>query len=102
MVTHYTGEGGKIACGRNNHDLVSSSGVGGVRCEKCLGSQAYQQGVWFGEFHLQTSTEPLGLEKWVAGTMFFAEAAQYSLTCYPQKAQEMVDHLERQLNTLIQ
>ncbi|WMJ00159.1 hypothetical protein RBU55_00985 [Pseudomonas chlororaphis subsp. aurantiaca] len=101
MVTHYTGESGKIACGRNNHYLVSTSEVSGVRCKKCLGSHVYQQGVWFGEFQRHTGTEPMGLEEWAAGTMPFAKAAQHSLTCYRIEVQEMVDRLERQLNPLI-
>ncbi|WP_454835321.1 hypothetical protein [Pseudomonas lini] len=101
MVTHYTGESGKIACGRNNHDLVGTSEVSGVRCKMCLASLAYQRGFWFSEFQSHTGTEPMGLEGWAAGTMPFDKAAQHSLACYRMEVQEMVDRLEHQLNPLI-
>lgn len=100
MVTHYTGKGGKIACGRSNHDLVSTSDVNRVRCKTCLGSQFYQQGVWFGEFQSHTGTEAMGLEEWAAGTMPFTQAAQHSLACYLMEAQEVADRLERALDPL--
>ncbi|MCF5554260.1 hypothetical protein GIV71_28070 [Pseudomonas syringae] len=101
MVVHYSGEGGKIACGRNNHELGSTSEISRVRCKNCLDSQAYRQGVWFNTFEGQTGTEPVGLDEWANGTMPFAKAAQHSLACYQMEVQATVDRLERALNPLI-
>lgn len=101
MVMHYSGEGGKIACGRNNHNLTGTSEVSCVRCKNCLDSQAYQQGVWFSKFQSQTGTKPMGQEEWVNGTMPFVKAAQLSLASYRMEVQETVDRLERELNPLI-
>ncbi|WP_116818279.1 hypothetical protein [Pseudomonas savastanoi] len=101
MVMHYSGEGGNIACGRNNHAITNTREVSRVRCRNCLDSQGYQQGLWFSEFQIHTGAEPKGLEEWADGTTPFEKAAQYSLACFRQETQEMVDRLENQLNTLI-
>lgn len=101
MVIHYSGEIGKIACGRNDHDLVCTSEVSRVRCENCLDSRSYKQGIWFSDFQGQTGTEPKGLNAWADGTMPFVKAAQYSLACYRTEVQERIDLLERHLDPLI-
>lgn len=101
MVTHYTYEGGKIACGRNNHELVGTSEVRRVRCKNCLDSDVYQQGIWFSEFQNQTGTEPKRLREWAAGTMPFDMAAQHSLACYRAEIAALAERLERQLDPLI-
>lgn len=101
MVTHYTNERGKTACGRNNHHLVSTLEVRRVRCKSCLDSHVYQQGIWFSEFQNQTGTEPKGLREWAIGTMPFDMAAQHSLACYRAETTVLAERLERQLNPLI-
>ncbi|MDD1014311.1 hypothetical protein [Pseudomonas rubra] len=101
MVLHYTNRSKEIACGRNNHDLVSTSLNDRVTCKKCRSSKAFQQRSWFNDFQNRTATEPMGLEEWTSGAMTFAQAAQFSLRCFLVEAEEMAQGLERDLQPLI-
>lgn len=42
MVTHYGIGADKVACGRNNHNLVSSKAPKGVTCKTCLATEVYR------------------------------------------------------------
>ncbi|WP_162880330.1 hypothetical protein [Pseudomonas coronafaciens] len=42
MVTHYGIEGDRVACGRNNHKLVSVRTPGRVTCKACRSSETYR------------------------------------------------------------
>lgn len=45
MVTHYgTGED-QVACGRNNHNLVSTRNPNGVSCKTCRSTESYRAAV---------------------------------------------------------
>lgn len=56
---------------------------------------------WFKQFEERTNSEPIGLELLQDGEMTFKQAAQYSLACYLQQAQEAAQFLERDLQPLI-
>lgn len=96
---HYS-PGASLACGQTNN-TNSTNEVKRVTCQKCAGSTIYRQGYWFAAFQDHTGTEPMGLEEWAVGTMPFDKAAQYSLACFRQETQEMIDRLEHQLNPLV-
>jgi hypothetical protein len=59
------------------------------------------QRAWFNEFAASTGGDGAGLDDLEAGLKNFAEAAQHSLACYRQEAQETANRLERDLSSLI-
>ncbi|NWC89958.1 hypothetical protein [Pseudomonas reactans] len=42
MVTHYSTITDQVACGRNNHNLVSSKALAPVTCKTCRSTEAYR------------------------------------------------------------
>jgi hypothetical protein len=60
------------------------------------------QRAWFNEFADSTGGDGVGLDDLEAGLTNFVFAAQHSLACYRQEAEETANRLERKLESLIQ
>jgi len=42
MARHFKVDGDKVACGKNDHDIVGSSAVEGITCSACRNTKAYK------------------------------------------------------------
>lgn len=69
MVMHFS-PSDKVACGRNNHNLISVRTIDGVTCKTCRNSEAYRTAVAAANIVLVAVRVPVATTVPVAGVAF--------------------------------